>query len=206
MVDRPDSPDALPFVRARTPEQRDDRLAQLVQVTRRLLADVRAGEVTLGAIAAAAGIAKSGVLRYAGSREALLLLVMYQEHREWLDELRTATGAVRGEPAQQLAHTLACRPVLCDLISASPVLMSRLSPDEAATVRAQGRDISERLRAVLEPQLSLDAKQLELLTAALHAFAGTVWGWAVPASDGASVAELEGTLAALLHTFIAGLR
>ena len=79
-MDLPDSPAALPFARARSPQQREDRVRRLTAVTRALLDDTRASEVTLGEIAAAAGLAKSGVLRYAGSREALLLSVMYHEH------------------------------------------------------------------------------------------------------------------------------
>ncbi|MEZ0051956.1 AcrR family transcriptional regulator [Mycobacterium sp. MAA66] len=203
-----DGPDALPFVRARTPQQRDDRMAQLTRVTRILLDDARAGDLTLGQIATAAGLAKSGVLRYAGSREALLLLVMYQEHLGWLDDLGARLGDERRSPARALSYTLAQRPVLCDLISATPVLMNRLSADAAAVVRSQARDIEDRLGQTLAPRLPLDRQHLVLLTAAIHAFAGSVWGWAARDSSTGPVfaGDLEPTLAALLHTFIAGLQ
>ncbi|MDR3660836.1 MAG: TetR/AcrR family transcriptional regulator [Mycobacterium sp.] len=207
-MDSADKPAALPFVRARSPRQRQDRLLRLTQVTRTLLDHARASELTLGEIAAATGLAKSGVLRYAGSREALLLLVMYQEHLGWLGELRARLINEQRSLATELAYTLARRPVLCDLISAAPVLMTRLAPDAAAEVRAQARDIEDRLREVLAPELPLDRKHLALLTAAIHAFAGTVWGWAATDSGPGPVFEgdLEPALAALLHTFITGLQ
>lgn len=206
-MDSPDSSVALPFARARSPQQREDRVRHLTQVTRALLDDTRASELTLGEIAAAAGLAKSGVLRYAGSREALLLLVMYHEHLGWLDDLNRQLADERRTLAKALAHTLAQRPVLCDLISATPVLMNRLTSGAADAVRGQARDIEDRLRETLAPRLSLDRQRLVLLTAAIHAFVGSVWGWAAIDSDKQPEpgTELENTLAALLRTFIAGL-
>ncbi|OBA84850.1 TetR family transcriptional regulator [Mycolicibacterium mucogenicum] len=207
-MDSPDSPRALTFARARSPEQREDRLRRLTEVTRALLDSTRAGELTLGDVAAAADLAKSGVLRYAGSREALLLLVMYHEHLGWLDDLQAQLHDERRSPAKALAHTLAQRPVLCDLISAAPVLMNRLTPEAAETVRTQARDVEDRLRETLRPRMPLDRQRLVLLTAAIHAFVGAVWGWA--AIDSINQPEpgtaFEDTLAALLRTFIAGLK
>lgn len=207
-MDAPDSAVALSFARARSPQQREDRLRRLTEVTRALLANTRASELTLGEIAAGAGLAKSGVLRHAGSREALLLLVMYHEHLGWLDDLNRQLTDERRSTAKALAHTLAQRPVLCDLISAAPVLMNRLTPEAAETVRTQARDVEDRLHATLRPRLALDRQHLVLLTAAIHAFVGAVWGWAAidSAKQPEPGTEPEHTLAALLRTFIAGLQ
>jgi len=207
-MDSPDSPGALSFVRARSPQQREDRVRHLTEVTRTLLHDTRAAELTLGEVAAAAGLAKSGVLRYAGSREALLLSVMYHEHLGWLADLQAQLQDERRAPAKALAHTLARRPVLCDLISAAPVLINRLTPEAAEAVRTQARDVEDRLRETLKPRLELDRQHLVLLTAAIHAFVGSVWGWAAIESvkQPEPGTELENTLAALLRTFIAGLK
>lgn len=193
------------FARARNPQQRRERLTNLTAVTRTLLQQYRATSVTLGQIADAAGLAKSGVLRYAGSREALLLQVMHEEHIDWLAELDVHEPR---DMAGELARTLAQRPVLCDLIAASPALMSRLTPQDSATVRAQARDIQERLALVLAPHLALDRRQIILLTAAIHAFAGTAWAWAATdyGQHPVFAGDVEATIAGLLHTFIAGLR
>jgi AcrR family transcriptional regulator len=197
---------ALPFARARSEAQRQDRLSQLTAATRELLGHTRAATLTLGDVAAAAGLAKSGILRYVGSRETLLLRVMYDEHLTWVDaladELSTST------PATALAHTLAARPVLCDLIAASPVLISRLGPEDLRVLVSQAGDAQRRLGAALQPSLPLSAGQLSALTAAIHAFAGTAWAWSTPGSAGpdAMVTDFESTVGRLLDIFIAGLQ
>lgn len=197
---------ARPFVRARNDAQRQDRLTQLVGATRECLSRTPAATLTLGDVAAVAGLAKSGILRYAGSREALLLRVMYDEHLAWIDaladELPTAT------PATALARSLAARPVLCDLIAASPVLINRLGADELNVLMAQAHDAQQRLSAALQPSLPLSDEQLSALTAAIHAFTGTAWAWTRPGAAGhhTIVTDFESTVRRLLDIFIAGLQ
>ncbi|MEV0671665.1 TetR family transcriptional regulator [Mycobacterium sp. NPDC050441] len=196
---------AQPFTRARSDAQRQDRLSQLMAATRECLTQTPAATLTLGDVAAAAGLAKSGILRYAGSREALLLRVMYGEHLSWIDalavELRSAT------PATALARTLAARPVLCDLIAASPVLISRLSPEDLRVLSTQAGDAQQRLGAALQPSLPLSDRRLGSLTAAVHAFTGTAWAWSTPGSAGHDtiVTDFESTVRSLLEIFVAGL-
>ncbi|CAJ1499437.1 TetR/AcrR family transcriptional regulator [[Mycobacterium] holstebronense] len=192
-----------PFARARNEAQRQDRLRQLTAATRELLTHTRATALTLGDVAAAAGLAKSGILRYAGSREALLLRVMHEEHLAWIEAL---TGELpRTSPATALAHTLAAHPVLCDLIAASPALIAKLSPDEMRVLAAQANDAQGRLGAALRPSLPLSDDQLSTLTAAVHAFTGTAWAWAYPDSTKPIVTDFESTVLRLLKVFLAGL-
>lgn len=197
---------AQPFARARSEAQRRDRLSQLTAATRECLARTPAATLTLGDVAAAAGLAKSGILRYVGSREALLLRVMYDEHLSWIDAL---ADALRTEsPATALAHTLAAHPVLCDLIAAAPVLISRLGPDDRDELLAQSQDAQQRLGSALRQPLPLSDEQLAALTAAVHAFTGTAWAWTAPDSAGrnAMVRDFESTVGGLLDIFIAGLQ
>lgn len=191
-------------MRARSEAQRQDRLSQLTAVTRELLTQTRTTALTLGDVAAAAGLAKSGILRYAGSREALLLRVMHDEHLAWIDVL--AAELAGSAPAPALARTLAARPVLCDLIAASPVLIVRLSPDEMRVLASQETDAQRRLGAALRPSLPLSGDQLKGLTAAVHAFAGTAWAWTNPDAVQPMVTDFESTVLRLLDVFIAGLR
>lgn len=193
----------LPFARARSDDQRQDRLAHLTAVTRELLISTPATALTLGDVAAAAGFAKSGILRHAGSREALLLRVMYAEHLAWIDTL--ADELPGAPPAAALARTLAARPVLCDLIAASPVLISRLGSAEMGDLVAQAHDAQQRLGAVLRPSLALSGGQLMALTAAVHAFTGTTWAWTNPDAVQPMVTDFEATVLRLLEVFIAGL-
>lgn len=197
------APPPLPFARARNEAQRHDRLTQLTAATRALLTQTRATALTLGDVASAAGLAKSGILRYAGSREALLLRVMHDEHLAWIDAL---TGELpHTTPATALAHTLAARPVLCDLIAASPALIAKLGPDEMRVLLAQASDAQRRLGSALQPWLPLSDDQLGTLTAAVHAFTGTAWAWMDPDATRPIVTDFESTVLRLLQIFIAGL-
>lgn len=193
----------LPFARARNEAQRQDRLTQLTAATRALLTQTRATALTLGDIAAAAGLAKSGILRYAGSREALLLRAMHEEHLAWIDALNGELPHTA--PATALAHTLAARPVLCDLIAASPALIAKLGPDEMRVLLAQASDAQRRLGSALQPWLPLSDDQLGTLTAAVHAFTGTAWAWMDPDATRPIVTDFESTVLRLLQIFIAGL-
>lgn len=195
-----------PFTRARSEAQRQDRSSHVLAATRRCLEQTSAATLTLGDVAAAAGLAKSGILRYFGSREALLLRVMYDEHLTWIETLADELG--RSAPAAALARTLADRPVLCDLIAASPVLINRLGPEDFRALTAQGEAAQQRLGSALQQSLPLSDEQLRSLTAAVHAFTGTAWAWATPDSAGcnAMVTDFEATVNRLLEIFIAGLR
>lgn len=196
-------PSPLPFARARNEAQRQDRLTRLTAATRELLTHTRATALTLGDVATAAGLAKSGILRYAGSREALLLRVMHDEHLAWIDTL--ARELPVRTPAEALARTLAARPVLCELIAASPALIAKLSPDEMGVLMTQARHAQQRLGSALRPSLPLSDDQLSALTAAVHAFTGTAWAWTNPNSIRPIVTDFESTVERLLRVFIAGL-
>lgn len=199
-----------PFTRARSQTQRQDRSSHVLAATRARLETTGAATLTLSDVAAAAGLAKSGILRYFGSREALLLRVMYDEHLIWIAALADELG--RATPAAALAHTLAAHPVLCDLIAASPVLINRLGPEDFGVLTAQAQSAQQQLGAALRQSLPLSDEQLRSLTAAVHAFTGTAWAWTTPDPTGrnsvgrnAMVADFEATVSRLLEIFIAGL-
>lgn len=199
-----------PFERARSAAQRDNRFARVLAATRELLAQSPARTITLGQIGSAAGLAKSGVLRYAGSLEALLLRVMYEEHLAWTESLSQVLAA-RDEwtpdaLAKALARAFAERPILCDLICTSPVLMAKAGTDDRTVVREQGSDIQVRLGSCLAPALPLTDDELSMLTAALHAFTGTAWAWSAPYDEGIPVIDdFETTLGTLIGTYIHGI-
>jgi AcrR family transcriptional regulator len=88
------------------------------------------------------GLAKSNVLRYFESREAVLLELLDAAWREWLDALADALPVGDGAvpPADRIeqvaavvARTLVDRPMLCELGSASAaVLEHNVSAEVAA--------------------------------------------------------------------------
>ena len=115
------------FQRARRPEQLAARRCAILAAARTALADRRVDEVTLRDISEGVGLAKSNVLRYFDSREAIFLELLDEECRDWLAELGDALGRPRARKpgytneiriATTIAETLAARRLMCELLGA----------------------------------------------------------------------------------------
>jgi AcrR family transcriptional regulator len=134
------------FQRARNQEQREARRQAILGAAAAMLAEMPVAEVTLNELSRRAGLAKSNVLRYFESREAVLLELLDSAWQEWLVQLdrdlqAAAPSAPSAAPAEgrsgqlaaALAASLASRPMLCDLISAQAAVLERnVSPQVAA--------------------------------------------------------------------------
>ncbi|HEX2818655.1 MAG TPA: TetR family transcriptional regulator [Streptosporangiaceae bacterium] len=131
------------FQRARSEEQRQTRRRAILGAAVAMLAEMPVAQVTLNELSRRAGLAKSNVLRYFESREAVLLELLdsaWQDWLVWLDKDlagavdATAPAADRsGQLAATVASSLAARPMLCDLISAQAAVLERnVSPQVAA--------------------------------------------------------------------------
>ena len=131
------------FQRARSQEQREARRQAILGAAAAMLAEMPVAEVTLNELSRRAGLAKSNVLRYFESREAVLLELLDSAWQDWLAQLdadladAVDPGAPPGERTDQLAATvaasLAARPMLCDLVSAQAAVLERnVSPQVAA--------------------------------------------------------------------------
>ena len=93
-----------------------------------MLTEMPVAQITLNELSRRVGLAKSNVLRYFESREAVLLELLDSAWQEWLAQLEEDLGravdagapvAMRGDQlAAATAASLAAQPVLCDLISA----------------------------------------------------------------------------------------
>ena len=89
------------FQRARTDEQRAARRDAILDVARRLVVDEGVAHVSLNEIAREVGLAKSNVLRYFETREAILLTLLGTEYQEWVATV-AAHSAVK-TPAKLIA-------------------------------------------------------------------------------------------------------
>jgi AcrR family transcriptional regulator len=103
------------FHRARRPEHKQQRRAAILAAARTLAAGTGVRAVTLGDVAARVGLAKSNVVRYFGTREAIYLELAAEEWHGWS---RDAAARIDGgaDVATALAETLEARPLLCDLL------------------------------------------------------------------------------------------
>src|SRR5438270_10055126 len=128
------------FKRARSEEQRTQRRQVILDTAATMLAEVPVAQVSLNELSRRGGLAKSNVLRYFESREAVLLELLDRALREWLAEVadELAAGVDPERPAGErgerfaavVAHSLARRTVLCDLIGAQAgVLEHNVSTD-----------------------------------------------------------------------------
>jgi len=121
----------MEFQRAHTEEQRAVRRRQILDTAAAMLTEMPVAQLSLNGLSRRACLAKSNVLRYFESREAVLLELMTTELQAWLAELdellQPSDGTLRARGdrlAAVLADSLTRRPVLCDLISAQTAVRS----------------------------------------------------------------------------------
>ena len=134
---------ATTFQRARSDEQRALRSQAILDTAAAMLQEMPVADISLNELSRRVGLAKSNVLRYFDSREAVLLELLASSSREWLGYLGTELPlAVRRRAAfkrraEQLATAIAAslveRPVLCDLISTQAAVLEHNVSVEAVT-------------------------------------------------------------------------
>ena len=134
---------ATTFQRARSDEQRALRSQAILDTAAAMLEEMPVADLSLNELSRRVGLAKSNVLRYFDSREAVLLELLASCTREWLahltDELPSAVPRRAGfkrraeQLAAAIAGSLAERPVLCDLLGAQAGVLEHNVSAEAVT-------------------------------------------------------------------------
>lgn len=76
------------YQRARTQEQKDQRLDDILDATKSILDEGSYHDVTLSAIADRVGYSRANLSHYVGSKEEILLLLYVRSLREILEDLR----------------------------------------------------------------------------------------------------------------------
>lgn len=118
----------MTFQRARNEEQREIRRRAILDTAAAMLDEMPVAAVSLNELSRRVGLAKSNVLRYFESREAVLLELLDVFLGRWLADLegdlaagvdaRTTPEVRAGQLADVLSRSLAERVVLCDLFGA----------------------------------------------------------------------------------------
>ncbi|MER5757856.1 TetR family transcriptional regulator [Streptomyces sp. NPDC002082] len=204
------------FQRARSEEQREIRRRVILDTAAAMLEEGPVGEITLNELSRRAGLAKSNVLRYFESREAILLELLDRLWRSWTADLpalltagidRDAPVGLRGDQfAAALAASVADRRVLCDLLSSQAgVLEHNVSAQVAARYKRAAVDHVIDLAALARhhvPELEDRAGQL---AAAVIMSIGAVWTHARPSEAMLAAYRADPSLAAYKMDFAAGL-
>ena len=143
----------MTFQRARSEEQRRIRREAILETASAMLDEMPVAAVTLNELSRRVGLAKSNVLRYFDSREAVLLELLDGSLQSWLASLEAEleagieAGAAPETRARQLAvilaRSLAERVVLCDLFGAQGGVLEHNVTLEA--VKRHKRSSRERL-------------------------------------------------------------
>jgi AcrR family transcriptional regulator len=220
---------ATTFQRARSDEQRALRAQTILDTAAAMLREMPVADISLNELSRRVGLAKSNVLRYFDSREAVLLELLDGLIREWIAHL-TATlpsairpGAAFERRAEQLAGTIATslaeRPVLCDLVSAQAAVLEHNVSVEAVTKHklATLEEAETFARLVREALPELDEDDAFRYMTAAWVMASALWAFACPpAAVQEAVAanerlarmhlDLSETLADHLTTLAIGLR
>jgi len=203
------------FQRARSQEQREARRSAILATAAAMLAEMPAADVTLNELSRRAGLAKSNVLRYFETREAVLLELLDSAWQDWLvqldGELAAAVGpaapvTVRaGQLAAVTAASLAARPMLCDLVGTQAAVLERnVSPDVAARYkRASLAAITALSVLMLRCLPELGAQDAVKLAGATMMMTGALWPHAEPSAAMLAAYQTDPDLAAARLDFTA---
>ncbi len=207
---------ATPFLRARSEEQREQRRSAILAAAAQMLADgVPIRDLSLNELARRVGLAKSNVLRYFESREAVLLTLLDHEYGQWLDAVGGELGSAAGAPhrddapgldlatveavADVLSRTVVERPMLSELVAhAQLVLEQNVSAEVAAQYKRRAIEQAMRLVGILERQVgTLPAPSRLALAGAVNLAIGGVWAQCRPSAGMLAAYQRYPELAAL---------
>ena len=194
---------SLAFQRARRPEQMAVRRAAILDVARAMLSEKSVTDISLRELSDRVGLAKSNVLRYFDSREAIFLEVLLAECESWLVRLEAGLGRPRARKsgyaneirvATAIADTLADAPLLCELVGAmAGVLERNISVDSARDFKARVVDGIAMLAGVIARQLPwLPPETLALYAEGVVMLAAGMYPFSNPTDPvRAAIAELD---------------
>lgn len=200
------------FQRARNDEQRAIRRRAILDVTVAMLDEMPVSAVSLNELSRRVGLAKSNVLRYFESREAILLELLDHDWKEWTEQLAPllAAGVDADAPVEErceqfasvVTASLAERRVLCDLFSAQAgVLEHNVSPEVAGRYKRAAVANVESLAALASAHLPELGDRAAQLAAATIMTTGVVWTHSRPSQAMLTAYNADPSLAALSMHF-----
>jgi AcrR family transcriptional regulator len=183
---------ATTFQRARSEEQRAVRSRAILDTAAAMLEEMPVADISLNELSRRVGLAKSNVLRYFDSREAVLLELLSGSVREWLAHLAAELPAAVGRRAgfkrraellaQAVASSLAARPVLCDLMSSqAAVLEHNVSVEAVKAYKLASLDDAAVFAGLVRDALpELGEEDAWRYTAATWITTAGLWAFACP--------------------------
>jgi AcrR family transcriptional regulator len=202
----------MTFQRARSAEQRAERRRAILATAATMLTELPVADLSLNELSRRVGLAKSNVLNYFDSREAVLLELSSSELADWVEDLASALDDVPPELSTNsraarlitaVVGTLAARPVLCDLISAQAAVLERnVTTATALTFKRAAAVTYRRMIEVVAgvlPELGPEGAGRFIATASL--LAGSIWSHSHPVPAILAAYEADPSLEAIRMAF-----
>lgn len=95
------------FIRARSDEQKAQRLAQIKLATERQFATHSYHEITLTTIAGELGWSRANLYKYVSTKEEIFLAITMDKRDAYMDDLSKAFGSDKRPTNEEIAHTWA---------------------------------------------------------------------------------------------------
>lgn len=163
-----------------------------------MLAERPVADISLRELSARVGLAKSNVMRYFDSREAIFLEVLDVTWRAWLDDVDVELRALVVEPgeyatetavARAIAASLIGRRLLCELMSTmGGVLERNISHEFARVFKRRAVDNTARLAGLLVRELpALGEERATHFAGAVLVLVAGLWPYANPTAEVAAV-------------------
>lgn len=178
-----------------------------------MLNEMPVASLSLNELSRRVGLAKSNVLRYFESREAVLLELLDRAAANFLKDFGDADTEdldVDRPPqlrARSLAHALAAsfaaQPLLCELLSAQAgVLEHNVSTEVAIRYKQGARESLTDLASLIKQALpELDTQRAAHAAALITILVGALWTHSHPAPAVTAAYEVDPTLALLQTCF-----
>ncbi len=187
------------FQRARRPEQVEARRAAILGAARELLSERPVSRISLRELSDRVGLAKSNVLRYFDSREAVFLEVLDAVWVAWLDELEADLSVPDdAKPAYErvaavIATSISRQRLLCELISTMAAVLERnISVETARTFKTRAGERTERLAGLVRAHAPLGAEAAGYFAKAVFVLVAGLWPYANPGEAVATVLAERG--------------
>jgi AcrR family transcriptional regulator len=164
------------------------RRSAIMTGAREMLAEKNLADISLRELSDRVGLAKSNVLRYFDSREAIFLEVLDEEFQAWLTDLETRLGkprvrkagyATEVRVATMMADSLVDAELLCELLASMAVVLERNISGEfardfkaraTATIGAVGQLIARHMPWLPSEFIEFFAEAALTLTAGMYPF------------------------------------
>ena len=88
------------YMRARSPEQKQERMQAIMAATDELFAERPYHQITMGTIAGRLGWSRAGLYKYVATQEEIFLALHSAKNRAWIDALASALANAPLPPGQ----------------------------------------------------------------------------------------------------------